>query len=532
MKKYCFDLSFAILLFLFSIFALTNIGFIFHLSVNYFYVLISFLISEIYLFKSGNFFQKNILLFIFFALAFVFSMCFIDVSFDGRCYHFTLENLFRLGYNPIFDKIIDFSKNHHIYYNLVFASSYPNAIELLRSNFYLIFNNMEITKSINYLLSFCSFFYSLYFLRRKLSITKTLLLGVCIFTLTVLITQINTKMADFSLYCIFVLQMFSLILIDKKKDVFKNSVVFVLSSIFAIGIKYTGLLNTVVIIVFYLILKRNKEFLKLALITVVSSLILCFQPYGTNIIKFKNPFYPSVGYNKLDFMTGQNPKEFLNKPYLYKFVRSMFSSTSDARINNPETPPIFWKIPFTTHFDMPFVQEELRISGFGHLFSGIFLLSFILSIYLMAKKKKSFLPFGIIYLTTFLNPICWWARFVVQLHLLPCMVCYYFRKNNIIFYLFVVLLLLNGFMTLRENYFASAYKTYIMNEYYDYLYRFSQKHPLEIYKDTNYIDEDDETILERMKEYGVNFKISNDRNKYFEPIKTQATISKSYYIKF
>ena len=106
MRKYCLDLGFAILLFLFSIFALTNIGFLLHLSVNCSYILISFLILEIYIFKSGNFFQKNILLFLIFVLSLVFSMCFIDVSFDGRCYHFTIENLYRLGYNQIITSFI------------------------------------------------------------------------------------------------------------------------------------------------------------------------------------------------------------------------------------------------------------------------------------------------------------------------------------------------------------------------------------------------------------------------------------------
>ena len=96
----------------------------------------------------------------------------------------------------------------------------------------------------------------------------------------------------------------------------------------------------------------------------------------------------------------------------------MFSSASDSRLGNPETPRLFWKVPFTSHFDMPFVAEDVRISGFGHLFSGIFLISLFLSLFLL-KKKKGGLIFSAIYLTTLLNPICWWARFVPQLHLLP-----------------------------------------------------------------------------------------------------------------
>ena len=150
------------------------------------------------------------------------------------------------------------------------------------------------------------------------------------------------------------------------------------------------------------------------------SLVLCFQPYMTNISKFKNPFYPSIGHNKLDFMTKQNPKEFKNKPYLYKFFRSMFSSASDARMNNPQTPKLYYKVPFTSHYDMPYGAEDVRINGFGHLFSGIFILSIILSI-IQFKKRKGILSLLMILSATLLNPICWWARFVPQLHLLPIM---------------------------------------------------------------------------------------------------------------
>ena len=72
-------------------------------------------------------------------------------------------------------------------------------------------------------------------------------------------------------------------------------------------------------------------------------------------------------------MTKQNPIEFKDKPYLYKFIRSMFSSSSDARMNNPQPPKLYYKIPFTSHFDMPYIAEDVRINGFGHLFSGIFM---------------------------------------------------------------------------------------------------------------------------------------------------------------
>ena len=154
------------------------------------------------------------------------------------------------------------------------------------------------------------------------------------------------------------------------------------------------------------------------------------------------------------------------------------------------------------------------------------------SLWLMIKKKKGILVFSIIYLTVLLNPLCWWARFVPQLQMLPCACCYYFRKNGIIFYILSALIIFNGYLTFKENYFSSAYKTYVMNEYYNHLYRISEQKQILIYKNNVAMNEDDETILERLKEYGVNYKLSNDLDNDFELIKTKATISKNYYIKY
>ena len=138
-KKYFLNLSIFILIFLFSIFALSNFGFILNLSINPFYVLISFVFSVFYLFKTEKFISKFLVVLFLFLISFIAANSLIDTSFDGRCYHFTLENLFKLGFNPIYDDIKIFANNHNIYYNLVFANSYPNALEVLRSNFYLLF---------------------------------------------------------------------------------------------------------------------------------------------------------------------------------------------------------------------------------------------------------------------------------------------------------------------------------------------------------------------------------------------------------
>ena len=45
-------------------------------------------------------------------------------------------------------------------------------------------------------------------------------------------------------------------------------------------------------------------------------------------------------------------------------------------------------------------------------------------------------------------------------------------------------------------------------------------------------DEDDVTILPRLKEYGVRFILVNKIDKNFKKIKTESTITDSYSIKF
>ena len=530
-KKYFLNLSIFILIFLFSIFALSNFGFILNLSINPFYILISFVFSVFYLFKTEKFISKFLVVLFLFLISFIAANSLIDTSFDGRCYHFTLENLFKLGYNPFYGNIKTFANQNDIYYNLLFASSYPNALEVIRANFYLIFQNMESSKIANYLLAFAGFFYSFYFFLNKLNKIKSFILSSCVLLCVISVCQLSTKMADFCLYYLFLFQLFSILLINKKKNVKTNVFVLIMSSVLSIATKYTGLLNSVIVFLVWLIFKRNKDVIKVGAIVGFLSVILCAQPYLTNMIKFKNPFYPSIGYNKLDFMTKQNPKEFKNKPYLYKFLRSMFSATSDARMNNPQTPKLYYKVPFTPKYDMPYGAEEMRINGFGHLFSGIFILSIFLTLIQVVKKKGLF-AISAILISVLLNPICWWARFVPQLHLLPIINCYYFRKNNFIFFALSALLIVNGLWAFKENIATNAYKSYVMNTFYNDLFVQSQTKPIEIHMKKISFDEDDTTILPRLKEYGVQYKLVNYLDRDFEKIKTEATISDSYSIKY
>ena len=210
MKKFSLDISLFFLIFLFLLFSVSNIGFLANLPLNACYIAISFVGALIYLFKSGDFVKKAAVALLLILLSFIFSNFFIDTSFDGRCYHFTIENMFKLGFNPFWVKDPElWLNNNNLYFNHLFVKTYPNASELLRANFYLIFNNMESSKIVNYFFVFSLLFYSFYFFSRKSDKLKSAILTLCTLLCSVLICQINTKMVDFILYCLFYFQFFS-----------------------------------------------------------------------------------------------------------------------------------------------------------------------------------------------------------------------------------------------------------------------------------------------------------------------------------
>jgi hypothetical protein len=71
-----------------------------------------------------------------------------------------------------------------------------------------------------------------------------------------------------------------------------------------------------------------------------------------------------------------------------------------------------------------------------------------------------------------------------------------------------------------------------MNNFYNDLFIKSQIKPIEVHMKKTPLDEDDTTILFRLNEYGVKYKLSNYLDRDFEKIKTEATVSDSYSIKF
>ena len=235
---------------------------------------------------------------------------------------------------------------------------------------------------------------------------------------------------------------------------------------------------------FYLLYKKYKEgkeaFLKelklqtifYVVVVILSVVIVGYTSYFKNMIFNGHPLYPLYGEGAVENIgTKEAPKSFAEKSRLRTFLISIFSkgenvSASHYKGDNPVLPKL--KIPFT------FTKEEvenysipdIRMSGFGPLFGGIFILTAIGTLYiiidLIRKKKYNVLIPYLLLLGTMALLILifdgnYWARYVAFIYATPMFVLYYLLKNTdnkikmILGIAFTLLLTLNTALVLKVS---------------------------------------------------------------------------------
>ena len=178
--------------------------------------------------------------------------------------------------------------------------------------------------------------------------------------------------------------------------------------------------------------------------------------------KYKsNPLYPLIGKDKIDIMTYNEPKSFTQRGAIDKFVTSLLGVSENIKSNETDKDPTL-KIPFTVNEGeiAEYYRPDLRISGFGVWFSGIYILSLLGISYIMYKllreKKYELLSYMLAFLAVTLILVVivdgsWWARYVPYVYLLPILVCVLFANQEKMWYkalagLICILLTLNLIM--------------------------------------------------------------------------------------
>jgi hypothetical protein len=186
----------------------------------------------------------------------------------------------------------------------------------------------------------------------------------------------------------------------------------------------------------YVLMKRRDLLVRYAVFQLacilLGAVLFGFNPFVTNTVHRGNPFYPWLGSAAHPSFArrGQDPNELYETPNNMKgrsrFVRlgyAIFSHPGPQTFYNGEPAQLMW--PFNVRWNdfTVFRFHEVRISGFGPLFSGAFLISLVLLGITLVRpgipREIVVLLAGTIVASLLVSVHTWWARYGPQLWWLP-----------------------------------------------------------------------------------------------------------------
>ena len=506
MHKSIFVAAFFLLTFIFFNICISTVFFIFKVSIQSSFFVISLFLSictTLFFLKKKELLKEkkdailNMTLSIILPILIIILSIFLngkvfDHTWDGNSYQKATTGMLAIGWNPLYEELEDFDDNCKEQINIgdespIYINNYPKASNIFAANVYKFTGNIETGKSLNTIAIVMLFLFTFSFLLYKnKSISFALLFSICVVTYPVICAQFLTNYIDLLVYVFLYLTIFSFFVFEEDKFIFSkkdNLFLFFMLLTISINLKtslfgYVGLYCLAYYIwYFYRFIKGEldkKFFINFTITAILSVIVGIFviglSVYPKNLIDHGHPFYPLMGEGAVDIMTQNQPKEFKEKTAIEKFITSFFSEVDDIIETSNEK--IKLKIPFAIHKDeiehvgLP----DLRLSGNGIFFSGIFILSIIIIVFgvkdLYNKNSREcilfIIPMSVTLLMIFFLQEAWWARYFPQLYIFVLFALLILDERSktkitkILKYGFILVLLVNNlttfFMAVKSSY--------------------------------------------------------------------------------
>lgn len=475
--------SLFLLIFFNYILLITILLYIFKITITPLHLPISFLLTSITFYilnKNKNI--KDIFKIVFISLLVIIisilvSSFMFDRSSDGNTYHKDAVGVLKEGFNPIYEssssiieKRNDDSRELTNY--SIWIDHYAKANWLIEANIYTLTNNIESAKAINLISIYIVFGFIFSTLTSILNKKKSFILALISVINPITASQLFTFYND-QLVCLYLfLSILFLIKLDYDIKDKESWLGYILTFIILANTKFNGL-GYLLVFSFLFVCRylykayKNKEFIylfkKLCLIFIplfiISIVIIGYPTYIKNMIDHNNMFFPLYDDNGEDIITAQQPEKFLKMNNLEKLFYGTFSKANNLRSNDDTT----LKIPFTIYEDeiIPALSIDLRIGGWGLLFSGMLIISiFILIKYYKYYRKESFILYTL-FITSILLVFMsesWWARYTPHFYLfiiLSLYVLFKYNKHKYLNIIYTSIIILNTlFPLLGSNYYT------------------------------------------------------------------------------
>ena len=443
-----------------------------------------------------------------------------DGTADGNTYHKLAVGALKNGWNPVYEDVADFHTNKGNPFdilednvNVKWVNHYANGTEQFAAVMYAATENIETGKVFNILWIYIGLFILCYlFKEMKINAFKSLMLASALTFNPIILTQIVNLYLDGVLaISLFIIIIASIIkTLYQKENINEINLILAMAIIWCVNAKFTGLAFAAIFSII-LYLYRNirtfikekdlfkekliKETLYYIVVVVLAVLIVGGSTYTKNLITHGHPLYPLYGKGHVENMVLKEMPISMQEYSSFKiFLIGIFSkgenvSPSYAEVQND--PDI--KIPMTLtkeeikNYNIP----DIRVGGFGPLFSAIFVFSIIsliiIVIFLIKEKEyEKILVYGILILTTFTLVFAldgsYWARYIPYVYLLPIYSLIYLMKKeiktnkliNIISFIIIGIFAINSGLILYTQYkHTTATNEYIkiridrLKEYYE-----------------------------------------------------------------
>jgi hypothetical protein len=368
------------------------------------------------------------------AISLLLAAAFFDMSWDGLWYHQTAIYQMAHGWNPLSDPMHGFTP--HLQDWLRHYAKGPWYVDLA---LFQTTGNIEWAKAAPWM-AMTAMFFAVF--AASIDFGMKSLTAAVIATLVSLNPVVVCQLASFLVDCLlvsflacFVAAMFRWF---KRPNLLVNVVVIV-SAILCINAKFTGLVYLCFACAafgIYVLIKRRDLLFKYAAIQIVSLMLGIFlfgyNSYVTNTVHRGHPFYPLMGTTAWPSHAQQGrdpvelyetPKNMVGRNRYIRFFYALFSHPGPQVFMNGEDAILMW--PFNIRWEdvTVFRFHEVRLSGFGPLFSGAFIIGILLLPVVLIQpgiqRVIVILFVGTIIISLSISTHSWWARFGPQLWWLP-----------------------------------------------------------------------------------------------------------------
>lgn len=368
------------------------------------------------------------------ALALFLAAAFFDMSWDGLWYHQTAVYQMSHGWNPLRDPQHDFVPHLQDWLRYYAKGPWYVALALFETT-----QNIEWAKAAPWMALAATFLAvfaaSLDFgLRRRTSAVIAALVSLN----PVVVCELASYLVDglvISFLACFVAALFR----GFRRPSLLVHWVAITSAVLCINAKQTGLVYLCFFIAgggLYVLIKRRDLLMRYVLIqsgaVLLGAVLFGFNPYVTNTVHRGSPFYPWLGSSAHPSFgqRGRDPNELYETPK-NMVGRNRFFRLAYAIFGRPGAQPFFqgenarlmWPFDVRWRDFHIFYFHEVRVAGFGPLFSGAFLIGFLLLGVALVRpgvpREIMILLAGAVVASLLVGMHTWWARYGPQLWWLP-----------------------------------------------------------------------------------------------------------------